>query len=302
MELNPTRCPICNTEDGSQELFPANFDPTALNPEKFSARRLPDRIHFRIVRCKLCKLVRSDPVADSKLLSELYTRSDFTYMDQTQDLNTTYGRYLDRLEEHNGGKDRLLEIGCGNGFFLSQALKRGYREVRGVEPSTSAVAQAATDLQPHIVCDIMRPGLFAPASFDVICLFQVFDHIPDPGALLDECHTLLKTDGHLLFIHHNIEAFSSRLLGRLSPIIDLEHTFLYSPTTMAMLCEQHGFSTAESGIVLNTYSLSYLARLLPLPTRIKTTTLSLLAKTSIGKIRVRVPLGNLLFITRKEKL
>jgi SAM-dependent methyltransferase len=301
LELHPTQCPICHTGDEARQLYPANFDPQALNPEVFSARRLPDRIHFRLVRCQGCGLVRSDPVASTQLLCKLYAQSDFTYQAQTRDLCRTYGHYLDRLAAHGAIGGTLLEIGCGNGFFLGEALARGYAEVRGVEPSEAAVERADPQVRPHIVCDFMRPGLFAAHTFDVICLFQVFDHIPDPGALLAECFTLLKSGGLMLFIHHNIEAISARLLGRLSPIVDIEHTYLYSPDTMARLCLLHGFSVAKAGTAFNTYSLSYLARLLPLPTAGKKALLAALDKTPLGRIRLKVPLGNLHFVARKER-
>ncbi|MEE3257921.1 MAG: class I SAM-dependent methyltransferase [Candidatus Latescibacterota bacterium] len=301
MELHPTQCPICRTGDGARQLYPANFDPRALNPEIFSARRLPDRIHFRLVRCQACGLVRSDPVAATHLLSQLYSQSDFTYQEQTQDLCRTYGRYLDDLATCGAVKDTLLEIGCGNGFFLGEARARGYAEVRGVEPSKAAVERADPHVRSHIVCDVMRPGLFDSETFNVICLFQVFDHIPDPGALLAECFTLLKPGGLMLFIHHNVEAVSARLLGRLSPIIDIEHTYLYSLDTMTRLCRIHGFSIAKASIAFNTYSLSYLARLLPLPGAGKKALLTALDKTPLGRIRLRVPLGNLHLVARKEQ-
>ncbi len=300
IDLHPTRCPICRTVDGARQLYPANFDPQALNPEVFSARRLPDRIHFRLVRCLGCGLVRSDPIADTELLSELYARSDFTYQSHTQDLRRTYGRYLDDLAGHGAVKGTLLEIGCGNGFFLDEALSRGYREVHGVEPSAAAIEHADARIRPHIIRDIMRPGLFPAETFDVICLFQVFDHIPDPGALLAECFALLKPAGLMLFINHNVGAVSARLLGRLSPIVDIEHTYLYSSDTMTRLCRLHGFTIAAAGTAFNTYSLSYLARLLPLPAVGKKPLLAALDNTPFGRIRLTVPLGNLRLVARKE--
>lgn len=300
LELHTTECPICSPDEQARQLYPANFDPQALNPEVFSARRLPDRIHFRLVRCLSCGLVRSDPVADTELLSELYTRSDFTYQSQTQDLCRTYGRYLDGLAAHGAVKGTLLEIGCGNGFFLAEALARGYQQVHGVEPSEAAIGHADPRVRPHIVGDIMRPGLFTAETFDVICLFQVFDHIPDPGALLTECLSLLKPGGLILFINHNVAAVSARLLGRLSPIVDIEHTYLYSPDTMTRLCHLHGFTVVTAGTAFNTYSLSYLARLLPLPSGGKKALLAALDKTPLGRIRLTVPLGNLQVVARKE--
>src|SRR5438093_1306535 len=105
VDLRTTRCAICGTEGNATELYPANFDPQALNPAVFSARRLPDRIHYRMVKCNVCGLVRSDPMADASLLEQLYHQSTFTYGDEVADLQRTYGRYLTRLDRFQARKE-----------------------------------------------------------------------------------------------------------------------------------------------------------------------------------------------------
>src|SRR5450432_3089909 len=140
--LHPTRCAICETEGNATELYSPNFALDAFNPEIFSARRLPDRVHYRMVKCNKCGLVRSDPVADPQTLAQLYARSTFDYGEEVEGLKRTYGRYLAKLENFGVKKNALLEIGCGNGFFLEEALRQGYQTVRGVEPSSEAVSKA----------------------------------------------------------------------------------------------------------------------------------------------------------------
>ena len=75
----------------------------------------------------------------------------------------------------------MLEIGCGNGFFLKEALAQGYTSVKGVEPSVKAVSMADRGIAKHIICDIMRPGLFEKEQFDAVCMFQVLDHTGEQG-------------------------------------------------------------------------------------------------------------------------
>ena len=299
-ESRATRCAICGCEGHATELYPASFDFQSLNPAVFSARRLPDRVHYRMVKCDGCGLVRSDPIADPAVLETLYQQSAFTYGDEVANLKRTYGRYLAKLDSFGVRKDTLLEIGCGNGFFLEQALAHGYRAVRGVEPSREASASAGALVRSQIVCDVMRPGLFAPDQFDVICLFQVFDHIADPGALLDECHRVLKPGGVILLFNHNVAALSARLLREHSPIVDIEHTYLYSPKTISRLLERHGFKLRTAGAVWNRVSLYYLARLLPLPKAIKTFTLAGLQRVCLDRLAVWIPLGNLWAVAAKE--
>ena len=239
-EMLSTRCAICGTYNNSMELYPANFDWSAFSPSVFSARRLPDRIHYCVVKCRQCGLVRSDPIVDPVMLGRLYRQSAVTYTEEAANIRDTYGRCLLELNAFGVRKRSLMEIGCGNGFFLEEALEQGYESVFGVEPSQSAVESASRRVRPGIICDVMRPSLFSHEQFDVICMFQVLDHIPDPATLLDECLKILRPGGLILCLNHNVSALSARLMRSHSPIIDIEHTFLYSPTTAARLFEEGG--------------------------------------------------------------
>ncbi len=301
INFSPTRCAICETESNATQIYAANFDENTFNTRTFSARRLPDRVRYRMARCNTCHLLRSDPVADSEALHRLYAQSEFNYGDELRGLRKTYARALRRLERFGARHDALLEIGCGNGFFLEEAREQGYKFVAGVEPSAPAKALAKADIEPHIVCDVMREGLFEPNTFDTICFFQVFDHLPAPNETLDQCFEILKPGGLMLFFNHNIEAVSARLLREKSPIIDIEHTYLYSPQTLGALLEKHGFSVCESGGVANYYSLHYLLRLVPLPARLKRIALLCLRNLKLSGLQLPAPLGNQLLIAAKPK-
>jgi SAM-dependent methyltransferase len=297
--MRATRCAICDREDDAAERWPATLDPEAFTARVFSARRLPDRVHYRMVTCNTCGLVRSDPVASEELLATLYASSSFDYGQEVESIQATYGRALGWLEARSPRRQPLLEIGCGNGFFLQQARRQGWEEVRGVEPSADAVAKAPPELDGAIVQDVMRSGVFSRESFDAVCLFQVLDHISNPVELLEECLAVLRPGGHILALNHNVSAWSARLLGERSPIVDIEHTYLYSPATMRALFAKAGFADLRVRSVRNTYSLAYLTQLIPLPTAVKSRLLPGLRAGPAARIRVTVPLGNLCLIARK---
>lgn len=324
-ELEATRCAICGTSDNAATVYEANFQAADLTPEVFSARRSPDRLHYRIVRCRSCGLLRSDPVFGAAAIEPLYQQSRFTYGGETANLQSTYGAYLRGLERHalerhglegrrleglgleghrlkgrHAGKGTLLEIGCGNGFFLEEALRQGYGVVAGVEPSREAVAGAAELIRPFLTAGFFEPGLYHPEQFDVICLFQVLDHLREPSAVLGECQRLLKPGGFVLTMQHNAAALSARLLGERSPIIDIEHTYLYTPETLTRLFETCGFAVVESKPSRNRYSLNYLAHLLPLPARVKRAASRFLEATRVGRIPIRARLGNCVCVGQKQ--
>ena len=293
--LTPTDCAICGADQPSAELYPAHLAEADFSAEVFSQRRVPDRIHYRMVRCGRCGLVRADPAADSSTLEQLYEQS-YAFDAEVANLRRTYGRYLRRLRRHGASGGHLLEIGAGTGFFLQQAQAQGYEVVTGIEPSRAAVAEADPTVADRIVTDIMRPGLFEPETFDVVCLFQVFDHVPDPNLLLQECRRVLRPGGLVLALNHNVEALSNRIMGERSPIIDVEHTYLYSPATMKAIFVRNGFDVLEGGRVWNDYSLNYLARLAPIPRFLRKA-----VSVSVGRFTVRVPLGNLYLVARNPR-
>jgi SAM-dependent methyltransferase len=148
-------------------------------------------------------------------------------------------------------------------------------------------------------CDVMRPGLFPDGTFDAVCLFQVFDHVPHPDVVLEACRAALRPGGMMLCLNHNVESVSAHLMGERSPIIDIEHTYLYSPTTMRRIFRAAGFRIREQGRVNNTYSVSYVTHLTPIPARAKALALGTLSRSRVGRFSLPVPLGNLYLIAER---
>lgn len=299
--LHPTPCAICGGDVPATELYPATFTPADLNAAVFSARRLPDSIHYRMVRCDQCGLVRSDPVADGDILTDLYREARFDYSDEVECLRASYGRALAEATRLRGDVGRLLEVGCGNGFLLDTALDMGFTSVRGVEPSADAIAKAPDRVRERIVGDVMRDGLFAESSFDIICLFQVFDHLPDPRGVLAECARVLSPGGVILCFNHNVEALPARILRRRCPIIDIEHTYLYSPRTLSLVFRKSGLEVLRVGPVRNRYTVRYLTHLLPIPRRLRKMIAMGLDVSRLGGVQLWLPLGNMRVIARKAR-
>ena len=90
MKLTKTACVLCNKINDYNILYRQNFKAADLNPKIFSARRLPDRVHFQIVKCKNDGLIRSNPVIRGLDLPELYKKSKFTYDTEIENLTKSY--------------------------------------------------------------------------------------------------------------------------------------------------------------------------------------------------------------------
>jgi len=299
INLKYIKCPICESDNNYKILYKKNFKLSNLNTKIFSARRLPDKIHYQLVKCNQCGLVRSTPVVDIKYLSQLYKKSLLTYDDEINNLTTSYINSVKPILKKLAKNAKILEIGCGNGFVLKAIYDLGYRNVFGIEPSTDAISKSNSKIKKNIVTDILKPALFDKESFDFIFFFQTFDHIPEPNKFLKECNQLLKTNGHILAFNHNVDSFSSKLLGEKSPIIDIEHAFLYSPKTIKTIFKKNGFTINKVYSPKNTLSIKHLFWLLPIPKNIK----QKIVKSNLNILdkKINIKLGNVCIEGQKNE-
>lgn len=293
------KCALCDN-DNSTLLYKANFSLKNLNRQIFSARRIPDKIHYRIVKCNTCSLVYSNPILDAKEIVKLYQRSNYTYQDYEDDLIKTYGFYLNKFRYLLPRHPKMLEIGCGNGFFLRFAKAQGLK-VWGVEPGVQTVRKAHQDIRKKIIIDVFKANQFKPATFDVICLFQVLDHIANPNDFLATCRNILKKNGLVICINHDVSSFSARILGESSPIFDIEHTYLYSKKTLAAIFKKNGYQVKEVFSVKNTYPLAYWLRMFPLQYYIKKIIHSLLSALNLSDTRLSLEAGNIGILAQADK-
>lgn len=292
-------CAICDQKEEISEFIPANFDLQCLSSKTFSARRMPDRLHYRMVECKKCGLIFSNPVLAQNKIIDLYKKSKFTYGSQTQYLKKTYGRYLKDILPGDSQKLKLLEIGCGNGFFLEEAKRIGVSEVWGIEPSAACVRQAAKQIRPKIIPDILKVGLFKPNSFDIVCCFHTLDHVIDPNKFLKIAYGLLAPKGKALFIVHDTKGLSSRLFGTRSSIFDIEHIYLFNKANFNKIFRLHNFKIISVFDVENSYPLAYWLNMSPLPMFLKQPLDKFLKFSRMDSITFSLKAGNIGIIAEK---
>jgi SAM-dependent methyltransferase len=281
MELK-TICPVCETLGNSRPVYSSNVNIETFNAQVFSARRLPDRQHYQWVRCVSCGLLRSDPVLEVNL-TQLYEESTFDYSTEVNGLKKTYLGLVRKALGNNFPTRSIFEVGGGNGFFLEAAKDFGFEKIAGVEPSYAAINAAREDVKPHLVASMMSSSVLPKNSFQVGAMFQT----------LQDCLEALESGGTLVVAVHNERSWSARLLGERSPIIDVEHTYLYSLKTGIQIFQKAGFINVRSGSYNNHYSLAYILHLLPVSRKFRKLVLGSWVGKLLSKIKLFVPLGNM---------
>lgn len=291
-------CALCGEGAPYRVLFPEQIQFASID---FSARKTPSRQHFRIVRCIKCGLIYSSPILPHEVICELYRHSPFLHETQLANMIRDYRDQLSSILPLLPSKGRLLEIGCANGLFLKAALELGFDDVRGVEPGEEAIRVADPAVRGKIVNSLFHAGLFQPESFDVICCFQVLDHLLDPGAVLRDAAKLLRKNGLVLMLNHNIRSWFPRVLGERCPMYDIEHIYLFDKQTVAQLLRNNGFDVVKVRNIPNSYTLPYAVKMFPLPHPAKRLTLALCDKLGLKSLRVRLPAGNMVSVGRRRE-
>lgn len=294
------KCAICGTNKDTQVLYKESIHFEDINTKTFSARRIPEKVHYQLLRCNTCGLIISSPILSTDKIQLLYRKSKLTYKEEIPSLKKTYGFYLKSALKYLPKKPKLLEIGGGNGFFLEEAKERGVEDFWGVEPSHDAINMARNDIKKRMIEGFFPTAKIKTNSLDIICIFQTLDHIIDPNTFLQECFKVLKKDGIILTILHDTDGLSVKLLGESSPIFDIEHIYLFNKTNLKQIFEKNGFKTVSVFDVKNTYPLRYWTRMFPLPKALKNLVMNLLKILGLDGWSIPLKAGNIGIIVRRH--
>jgi SAM-dependent methyltransferase len=225
-------------------------------------------------------------------LAASYHEADYDSAEEVEDAADAYARALKPVLEQLKGREAALEIGTGTAAFLERLEKAGFANLIGVEPSTAAIAAAPLNRRAWIREGIFEEGDFAPSSFDLICCFMTLEHVQDPGALVASAYRLLKPGGVFVAVTHDRRGLLNRLLGRRSPIVDIEHMQLFSAQSSRRLLETRGYSDVGGATFHNSYRLSYWVRLAPLPDKLKSALTRVIQGSCINHRRLSINVGN----------
>lgn len=137
---------------------------------------------------------------------------------------------------------RVLDVGCGAGVFLSY-LKEHDVSARGLEVFPRAVRfcrERGLDVSDTNLAD--EPN----ASYDVIVMFDVLEHLDDPIGLIATARCKLKPGGYLIGYTPNIHSVGYELMGsKQNTLLPFEHVGFFSDKSFAYLAQHTGLTVSS---------------------------------------------------------
>jgi len=209
---------------------------------------------------------------------------------------------LETISHYLAPPGKLLDFGCGGGFFLGTARELGW-EVYGLEPLPAHAVYARAKFHAQVKTDVLRADTYPAAFFDVIAAFQVFEHLPTPRADLEKLVSFLKPGGLMVIEVPNIDNWSVRLLGVRHRHFVQDHLYFFSAATLSALFRLAGLDVLQSYSPPRRMSLGHLVhawagRLLPGP--VARLSASVVDRLGIAGCQVSLNLGDIITVIGRK--
>jgi len=164
---------------------------------------------LKISFCKSCGMVQQEPIPTEDEMREYYAteyRQDYkkTYVPKLKHVLRAGNLAIDRinfLQKNGVAEGKLLDVGAGGGEFTYLCGLIGF-ESEGVEPNIGYSKYAQNEYGINIKTGQL---IDVDGQFQVITMFHVLEHIPDPVATFEKLWGLLIDEGYLFIEVPNIE-------------------------------------------------------------------------------------------------
>lgn len=154
---------------------------------------------------------------------------------------------------------KVLDIGTAGGAFLEAAKDFGY-DAYGLEPSVDLV-ERGNKRGLKIFQGTADSNGIGNQKFDLICLWDVIEHLPDPRQSLLDVLTYLEPNGTLLINFPNIGTVQAKLAGKRFWWIISVHLHHFANGTLDQLCESLGLKAVSKKRYFQILEFGYLVEI-----------------------------------------
>ncbi|MGI8929011.1 MAG: class I SAM-dependent methyltransferase [Candidatus Limnocylindrales bacterium] len=221
---------------------------------------------FHIVSCTDCGVRFLEPQPSATDLRRIYDAGYFAngdsgcrgyeaYAAEEDNIRRTFRDRLTDLPQRRG---RLLDVGAATGFFVDEAAAAGW-EASGVEPSAWAASHARERLGVEVITGTLEETAYPTSAFDVVTMWEVIEHLPDPRATLREVHRILRPGGQLVLSTPDAGSVAARISGRhwLGWRKVPEHLYFFDCPNLDRLLVECGFNPVRHRYASLTVSVGF---------------------------------------------
>lgn len=237
-------CPNCGKND-FDVLFESNIGEGDLQDGIDTVYMLPGDKCGKHVKCRNCHLVYVNPIEKASRINGNYSemKNGDVSIVRANRLRATKAQV--KLIRKYKSNTTLLDVGCGEGFFLFNASKAGYT-TKGVELSRDAAKYARKEFGLDVEIGSLEELQFPENYFDVVTLWVVLEHVPYPLATLKEACRMLKPGGLLAVSTPNIGGVLAKILRRRWWEIRRVHINQFTTRTLTDIVQNAGFTNVSS--------------------------------------------------------
>lgn len=216
-----------------------------------------EKFGFTYVACLRCRTLYMSPRPSPEALADYYQNSENYRIwaehifpaSEASRREKIHKPWLERVagfcRNYGVPMGLLVEVGAGFGTFASLAQESGlFGQVVAVEP-TPEMARACRQRGVRVLAKRVEEVGAEIEGADLVCSFEVIEHLHQPALFLEQCRRLLKPGGLLVVSCPNGEGFDVSLLGSHGDVIDAEHLNYFNPESLTTLVEGNGFKVLE---------------------------------------------------------
>lgn len=232
-------CPVCGGKKFSRKFTCEDY---FVSHEKFT-----------VYCCDVCQFTFTQDVPSGEAMARYYETADYVSHSDTRKglINSVYHQVRKKMVRRKAklvGKKqpagRLLDMGCGTGYFAGAMKQKGW-DVIGIEPAEQAAEIARNkfglEVKPSSALFVLQEK-----QFNAITLWHVLEHLADLNKYMDRFSRLLEDDGTLIIAVPNVNSYDAGKYGKYWAAYDVpRHIWHFSADTFRILAEKYGFRISE---------------------------------------------------------
>jgi 2-polyprenyl-3-methyl-5-hydroxy-6-metoxy-1,4-benzoquinol methylase len=226
-------CPICKNDDTkSADMF------------------MSDGIVYK--RCSNCSVVYQNPQPEFAVTEQIYDglhyhdryiKSEFVYLPTSKIYLNKLEIYLKEFDDNFNIKNKkLLDIGCGVGYFLYLAKEKG-ANVLGADISKWAAKYAKDKFNVDVISGDFLTMDLEDYSFDIVTMWQTIEHLPNPLDFINKIYKILKPGGFFMFATPDVDSWIVKFYKkRWNCFMPNEHLVLFNFKSAEIFLKKNNLS------------------------------------------------------------